>query len=125
MSAFLNRYTKFRIHFAVGLSVLVRVMEDGYKGLPGTLLEGIARLFTQNVRLVVHPMATADLQRWVTATGLTGWTWEDTNGLVYADGLHPVKPLDYLYKYLLSEFWILPSKMEVRPKDGKSETAPC
>jgi hypothetical protein len=125
MSAFLNRYTKFRIHFAVGLSVLVRVMEDGYKGLPGTLLEGIARLFTQNVRLVVHPMATADLQRWVTTTGLTGWTWEDTNGLVYADGLHPVKPLDYLYKYLLSEFWILPSKMEVRPKDGKSETAPC
>jgi hypothetical protein len=39
--------------------------------------------------------------------------------------LHPAKPLDYLYKYLLSEFWILPSKMEVRPKDGKSETAPC
>jgi hypothetical protein len=110
MSAFLNRYTKFRIHFAIGLSVLVRVMEDRYKGLAGTLLEGIARLFTQNVRLVVHPMRTVDLERWVKEAGITGWTWEDTNGLVYADGLHPVKPLDYLYKYLLSEFWILPSR---------------
>jgi hypothetical protein len=110
MSAFLNRYTKFRIHFAIGLSVLVRVMEDRYKGLAGTLLEGIARLFTQNVRLVVHPMRTGDLERWVKEAGITGWTWEDRNGLVYADGLHPAKPLDYLYKYLLSEFWILPSR---------------
>ncbi len=110
MSAFLNRYTKFRIHFAVGLSILVRVMEDRYKGLAGTLLEGIARLFSQNVRLVVHPMPTADLERWVKAAGITGWTWDATNELVYADGLHPAKPLDYLYKYLLSEFWILPSR---------------
>jgi hypothetical protein len=110
MSAFLNRYTKFRIHFAIGLSVLVRVMEDRYKGLSGTLLEGIARLFAQNVRLVVHPMRTADLERWVKEAGITGWTWEDTNGLVYADLLHPAKPLDHLYKYLLSEFWILPNR---------------
>ena len=63
MSAFLNRYTKLRIHFAVGLSVLVRVMEDRYKNLPGSLLEGIARLFTQNVRLVVYPMAAEDVER--------------------------------------------------------------
>ena len=110
MSALVNRYTKYRIHFAVGLLVLVRVLEDRYKGLPGRLLEGIARLFTQNVRLVVHPMATADLEQLVKETGLGNWTWEDANGLVYADGLHPAKPLDYLYKYLLSEFWILPSR---------------
>ncbi len=110
MSAFLNRYTKFRIHFAIGLSVLVRVMEDRYKGLAGTLLEGIARLFAHNVRLVVHPMRTADLERWVKEAEITGWTWEDTNGLVYADRLHPAKPLDYLYKYLLGEFWILPNR---------------
>jgi hypothetical protein len=110
MSAFLNRYTKFRIHFAIGLSVLVRVMEDRYKGLAGTLLEGIARLFAHNVRLVVHPMRTADLERWVKEAEITGWTWEDTNGLVYADRLHPAKPLDYLYEYLLGEFWILPNR---------------
>jgi hypothetical protein len=110
MSAFLNRYTKFRIHFAVRLSVLVRIMEDRYRSLPGTLLEGIARMFTQNVRLVVHPMAVADLEQWVKETGTTGWTWEQTNGMVHADELHPAKPMDYLYQYLLSEFWIQPKK---------------
>jgi hypothetical protein len=108
MSAFLNRYTKLRIHFSVGLSVLVRVLEDRYKALPGSVLEGVARLFTQNVRMVVHPMPVEELERWVKETGLTGWAWEETNGMVTADTLHPAKPIDYLYKYLLSEFWILP-----------------
>ena len=110
MSAFLNRYTKLRIHFAVGLSVLIRVMEDRYKTLPGSLLEGIARMFTQNVRLVVHPMKAQDMRNWAAATGLKGWTWEESDGMIHADHLHPEKPLDYLYQYLMSEFWILPSK---------------
>jgi hypothetical protein len=114
MSTYLNRYTKLPIHFAIGLSVLVRVMEDRYKNLAGSLLEGIARLFTQNVRLVVHPMKVEELERWVKETGLTGWTWKDTNGMVYADDLHPAQPLDFLYKYLLSEFWILPRKTAIR-----------
>jgi hypothetical protein len=112
MSAFLNRYTKSRIHFSVGLSVLVRVLEDRYKALPGSVLEGVARLFTQNVRMVVHPMPAQELERWVKETGLTGWAWEETNGMVTAENLHPAKPIDYLYKYLLSEFWILPCKTQ-------------
>jgi len=125
MSAFVNRYTKARIHFAIGLSVLVRVMEDRYKKLSGTLLEGIARLFAQNVRLVVYPMASAELQRFVEQAGLTGWTWEETDGMVYADKLHPAKPLDYLFKYLLSEYWVLPSQkaISLSPETGKSGSA--
>jgi hypothetical protein len=109
ISAFVNRYTKSRIHFAVGLSVLVRVMENRYRNLEGSLLEGIARLFTQNVRLVVYPMPAEQLKKWVKEAGLTGWTWEATDGMVSAQNLHPPEPLDHLYKYLLSEYWILPS----------------
>ncbi len=109
ISAFVNRYTKSRIHFAVGLSVLVRVMENRYRNLEGSLLEGIARLFTQNVRLVVYPMPEEQLEKWVKEAGLTGWTWEAADGMVSAQNLHPPKPLDHLYKYLLSEHWILPS----------------
>ena len=33
----------------------MRIFEDRYKELAGNLLEGIARLFTQNVRLIVYP----------------------------------------------------------------------
>jgi hypothetical protein len=110
MSAFLNRYTKFRIHFAVRLLVLVRVLEDRYRNLPGSLLEATARLFTQNVRLVVHPMPIEEVEKWVNANGLGGWTWSGSDGMVHADELHPAKPFDYLYEYLLSEGLILPSK---------------
>jgi hypothetical protein len=110
MTAFLNRYTKLRIHFAIRLSALVRIMEDSYKSLPGTLLEGIARMFTQNVRLVVHPMPVGLVEKWAKESGMTGWTWEQTNGMVHADELHPAKPLFYLYEYLLTEFWIMPKK---------------
>jgi hypothetical protein len=110
MSAYVNRYTKSRIHFAIGLTVLARVFEDRYKDLAGRLLEGIARLFTQNVRVCVYPMSAEDVQRRVKVAGLMGWTWKETNGMVTADNLHPSGPLDSLYQYLLSSELILPGK---------------
>jgi hypothetical protein len=110
MSAYVNRYTKSRIHFAIGLTVLARVFEDRYKDLAGSLLEGIARLFTQNVRVCVYPMSAENVQRRVKVAGLTGWTWKETNGMVTADNLHPSGPLESLYQYLLSSEFILPGK---------------
>ena len=110
MSAYVNRYTKSRLHFAIGLTILVRVMEDNYGNLPGSLLEGIARLFMQNVRLSVYPMAVEDAEMRAKTAGLTGWSWTETNGMIYADDMHPAKPLDYLYKYLLASGFILPRK---------------
>jgi hypothetical protein len=107
MSAFANRYTKSRIHFAIGLTVMVRVLADSYNDLAGTVLEGIARLFTQNVRLSVYPMAAEELQARATAAGLTGWTWIETDGMVSADNVHPSGPLDSLYQYLLGNEFIL------------------
>jgi hypothetical protein len=110
MTAYVNRYTKSRIHFAIGLTVLARVFEDRYKDLAGSLLEGIARLFTQNVRVCIYPMSAEDVQRRVKVAGLTGWTWKETNGMVTADNLHPSGPLDSLYQYLLRSEFILPGK---------------
>jgi len=108
MSAFANRYTKLRIHFATGLSVLVRVFEDSYKGLGGTLLEALARLFTQNVRISVYPMTAEELRSRVEADSLAGWRWKETDGIVTADNLHPAEPLDSLYRYMLGSEFILP-----------------
>lgn len=110
MSAFANRYTKSRIHFAVGVTVLLRVLSDRYKDLPGTLLEGIGRLFMQNVRVSVYPVATEEVERRVDEGGLTGWEWKETNGVISADGLHPPRPLDHLYEFLLSSDLIIPGK---------------
>jgi hypothetical protein len=109
MSAFVNRYTKSRIHFAIGLTVLVRVFQDSYLNLPGSLLEGIARLFQQNVRLRVYPMALADLEGQPAMAGLSGWSWKETAGMVYAEDLHPPEPMNFLYRYLLASQFILPA----------------
>ena len=42
MCAFVNRFTKARIHFAIGLSILLWALQDRYKELAGSLLEGLA-----------------------------------------------------------------------------------
>jgi hypothetical protein len=109
MSTFANRYTKLRIHFAVGLSAVMRVFEDSYKGL-GTLLEVLARLFTQNVRLSVYPMTADELKSRVAADRLAGWSWKETDGIVTADNLHPSEPLDSLYRYMQGSEFVLAGK---------------
>ncbi len=110
MAAYANRYTKCRIHFAGELTALVRILEDRYSDLAGALLEGLARLFTKNVRLIVYPAAAEELERLVSASGLTNWTWSETDGMVSADNLRPSGPLGFLYQYLLSSQLILPGK---------------
>jgi hypothetical protein len=115
MSAYVNRYTTSRVHFAIGLTVLLRVLDDRYKDLPGTLLEGIARLFMQNVRVNVYPIAAKEVQRRVEVAGLTGWKWKERDGMVAADDLQPPKPLDHLYRYLLDSEFIIPQKPATEP----------
>ncbi len=113
MSAFASRYTKSRIHFAIGLTVLLRVLRDSYKNLAGALLEGIARLFRQNVRLCVYPMPVEELRVRLTADQLIGWRWKETDGMVSADNLHPAGALDWLYQYLLESKFILAAKPDL------------
>jgi hypothetical protein len=112
MSAFANRYTKLRIYFAVGLAVHVRVVRNRYLELPGLQLEGLARLFMQNVRLVVYPMTAEELQSLVEKAGLTGWSWKETDGVVSVDNLHPPGPLDSMQQYLLKSGYVLAGKPE-------------
>jgi hypothetical protein len=102
MSAYVSRYTKSQVYFAVGLSVLIYAMQDRYKNLDGALLEGTARLFTQSVRLSVYPMPEVALKERLAALGASDWSYEATNGLVYVDNLHPAEPINFLFRYLLA-----------------------
>jgi hypothetical protein len=102
MSAYVSRYTKSQVYFAVGLSVLVHAMQDRYKNLDGALLEGTARLFTQNVRLSVYPMTEAALKARLAELGAGEWSYEVTDGMVYVDNLRPAEPINFLFRYLLA-----------------------
>jgi hypothetical protein len=108
MGAFVNRFTKARVHFAVELSLLVRAMLDNYKDLDGTLLEGLARLFRENVRLSVFPMPAAAMKDW---HAVSGWTWKEANGLIGARDIEPAEPLNHLYRYLSGSGFILPKEI--------------
>jgi hypothetical protein len=114
MSAFANRYTKSRIHFAIGLTVLLRILQDSYQELEGALLEGIARLFRQNVRLCIYPMTVEELRGRLTADQLTGWRWREMDGVVSADSLHPAGAVDSLYQNLLESKFILAARPRAR-----------
>jgi hypothetical protein len=108
MSLFVNRFTKSRIHFAIGLSIYVRAMHDTYRDLDGSVLEALARLFQTNVRVSMFPMSAKDLEEWLKSISVTGWTWEAANGMIEAQNLHPAGPLDYLHKYLVASGFIIP-----------------
>jgi hypothetical protein len=114
VSVFANRYTKSRIHFAVGVTMFMRVFGEEYSELEGALLEAIARLFTQNVRVSVYPRAVADVQEQAQAAGQTKWTWKETNGMVSAENLHINGPQDLLLQFLQSEGFVMPGKHEKR-----------
>lgn len=102
MSAYVSRYTKSQVYFAVGLSVVIYALQDRYKNLDGALLEGTARLFTQNVRLSVYPMTEAALKARLQELGANAWSYDVTDGLVYVDNLHPPDPIHFLFRYLLA-----------------------
>ncbi len=114
MCAFVNRFTKSRIHFAVGLSILVWALQDRYTDLAGSLLEGLARLFRENVRLFVFPMPAENIQRWEASGTMTGWKWQVSDGFVHVDELSPMEPLNHLYQYLLGCEFIVPMRPVAR-----------
>ncbi len=120
MTAFVNRYTKERVRFVLGLSLLVRIWEDRNSRLPGSFLEALSRLLAQNVCIYAYPMSSRDLQQAVQGISATGWQWTDTDGLVSAHQLHPPSPLDHLYNFVLASNFLVP--MDI-PADVNAEAA--
>jgi hypothetical protein len=108
MTALVNRYTKEHVRFVVGLSLLIRVFADLYSNLAGRLLEALARLFAQNVRIYAYPMTARDLRESLQSTSVTGWEWTETNGWVSADQLSLAPPMGYLYSYALASSFLIP-----------------
>src|SRR6202035_573983 len=58
MTTLVDRHTQAPVRFVIGLSLLIRAFESVYGNLEGRLLEALARLFAQNVRIYIYPMTT-------------------------------------------------------------------
>jgi hypothetical protein len=113
MTALVNRHTQAPVRFVAGLSLVIRAFEDVYHNLEGRLLEALARLFAENVRIYVYPMTATDLQEWLKSTSANGWEWSETNGWVSASQLRCAPPLGHLFAYLLASNFYIPMRLPV------------
>jgi len=111
MTDFVNRYTRERVRFVVGLSLLVRIWDYRYTKLPGSFLEALSRLLAQNVRIYAYPMSSSELQQSIQSISAIDWRWTDAGGWVSADNLHPSGPLAHLYDYVLAKDFLVPMKV--------------
>ncbi len=111
MKALVNRYTQAPVRFAVGLSLMIQAFEGIYGNLEGRLLEALARLLAQNVRIYVYPMRSAELRERLKGFSVSGWEWSETNGMVSATQLRHTPPLGHLLAYLLASDFLVPMQI--------------
>jgi hypothetical protein len=108
MTALVNRYTNAPVRFVAGLSLLVQALNDPYFNLEGRRLEGLSRLFAQNVRIYAYPMTEVDLRDAIKDLSAAGLEWSATNGWVSAEQLRVAPPLGHLYAFLLASSFLVP-----------------
>jgi len=116
MTSLVNRYTQAPVRFVAGLSLIIRAFEGIYGNLEGRLLEALARLFAQNVRIYAHPMTSTELRERLKDLSASGWEWSETNGMVSATQLRRAPPLGHLFAYLLASNFLIPMQVPATPK---------
>jgi len=124
MTALVNRYTKAPLRFIVGLSLLIRAFDDPYFNLEGRLLEALARLLAQNVRIYAYPMTAIDLQEAIKVFSAIDLEWNETKGWVSAEQLRFTPPLEHLYAYLLASSFLVPIRVPAESPDDANHSAP-
>src|SRR5271155_2177972 len=98
MKTLVSRYTQAPVRFVVGLSLMIQAFEGIYGNLEGRLLEALARLFAQNVRIYAYPMSSIDLrERLRGIPSATNWSWDETNGMVSAPRMRAAPPVGHLF----------------------------
>ena len=124
MTALVNRYTKAPLRFIAGLSLLIRAFDDPYFNLEGRLLEALARLLAQNVRIYAYPMTAIDLQEAIKVFSAIDLEWNETKGWVSAEELRFTPPLEHLYSYLLASNFLVPIRIPAESPDDANHSAP-
>ena len=117
MTALVNRYTKAPLRFIVGLSLLIRALDDPYFNLEGRLLEALARLLAQNVRIYAYPMTAINLKEAIKVFSAIDLEWNETKGWVSAEQLRFTPPLGHLYAYLLASNFLVPMRVPAESLD--------
>jgi hypothetical protein len=107
VTQYLRNYTREQIGMVVGIPTLRQILEEKYYAdLPGGLLEGLGRLFSGPVKLLVYPTIEAG-----------------SEGITTVDTLEVASALEHLYAYLRTNGFIEPIRrfdaafLHVSPSD--------
>lgn len=102
-TGFVRRYTQAPLRFAITLPALMRIFDEvRYQHLDGRMLEGVARLFGYDVRVLASPSRREDMQRLLDTQAGRGWEVDGSRPWITADQVRPAPPLRHLYEYLLA-----------------------
>jgi hypothetical protein len=106
---YLRRYTSEPIRLVGGVTLLARLLQaQFYDALPGTLLEGLGKLFASNVTFYVYPMPRDAILNAIGAATDKVRLPDSTKSLVSSDDLVVAPPMNHLYRYLREAGRIVP-----------------
>lgn len=109
LTGYLRRYSQEPLRFVAGLSTLALILHEAYyRNLSGGLLEGIGRLFADNVKIYAAPMPSVAFQAHLRGAGVEPKCVSSAETeVVTVETLRFESPLGLLYEYLLEVGWIL------------------
>jgi hypothetical protein len=106
---YLRRYSSEPIRLVGGVTLLVRMLQaQFYDALPGTLLEGLGKLFASNVTFYVYPMPRNAIIDAIGAATAKVRLPDSTKSLMNSDDLIISPPMNHLYRYLREAGRVVP-----------------
>jgi hypothetical protein len=108
---YLRRYTSSPIRLVGGVSDFARVLSESYAALPGTLLEGLAKLLVENLKIYCFPVPLPVFLQEREQDQVKRVTASPRTEIVSLDDLRCEPPLDHLLRYLREAGWIVPLEL--------------
>lgn len=109
LTSYLRRYSQEPLRFVFGASNLAMVLaQEFYTELAGGLVEGIGKLFADNVKMYILPMRRDAFFQHLRAAGVDESLVSVEEGdIVEASTLRFKEPLGHLYRYLIDMQWVV------------------
>jgi hypothetical protein len=106
---YLRRHTAEPIRLVGGVTLLARVLQSQfYQALPGTLLEGMGKLFAGDVTFYAYPMPRETVVKALGPEADKVRPPDSTAPLIGADDLVLAPPVNHLYRYLRDAGHVVP-----------------
>jgi hypothetical protein len=105
---YLRRYSNQPLRFVVGVSAFAMLLNEAYYlDLSGGILEATGRLFTNDVKIYVHPMKRENFYKHIESSEMDpNWISVGGSDLIALEDLEFRPPTNLLYQYVCAAGWV-------------------